>query len=193
MEIGQIIKERYEIIQLLGEGGMSYVYKANDKQLKRTVAIKTLKPNYVQQEKFVERFKREAQTAANLNHPNIVQIFDWGIGDEPFFVMEYIEGTVIWESHIPHGSETDRFEIYASMNETIANLHSVDPYKIGLENFGKPGNYVARQVSRWTKQYRNSETEEISLNSLSTACAVLSKTPGGFLLRTYDEFSVFKR
>ena len=95
MEIGQIIKERYEIVQLLGEGGMSYVYKANDKQLKRTVAIKTLKPNYVQQEKFVERFKREAQTAANLNHPNIVQIFDWGIGDEPFFVMEYIEGNTL--------------------------------------------------------------------------------------------------
>ncbi len=95
MEIGQIIKERYEIIQLLGEGGMSYVYKANDRQLKRTVAIKTLKPNYVQQEKFVERFKREAQTAANLNHPNIVQIFDWGIGDEPFFVMEYIEGNTL--------------------------------------------------------------------------------------------------
>ncbi len=95
MEIGQIIKERYEIIQLLGEGGMSYVYKANDKQLKRTVAIKTLKPNYVQQEKFVERFKREAQTAANLNHPNIVQIFDWGIGEEPFFVMEYIEGNTL--------------------------------------------------------------------------------------------------
>tara|TARA_B100000674_G_scaffold443956_1_gene409238 strand:- start:1154 stop:2923 length:1770 start_codon:yes stop_codon:yes gene_type:complete len=95
MEIGQIIKERYEITQLLGEGGMSYVYKAIDKQLQRTVAIKTLKPIYVEQEKFVERFKREAQTAANLNHPNIVQIFDWGIGDEPFFVMEYIEGNTL--------------------------------------------------------------------------------------------------
>ncbi len=95
MQIGQVIKERYEITQLLGEGGMSYVYKAIDKQLQRTVAIKTLKPNYVEQEKFVERFKREAQTAANLNHPNIVQIFDWGIGDEPFFVMEYIEGNTL--------------------------------------------------------------------------------------------------
>ena len=74
---------------------MSFVYKAIDKQLQRTVAIKTLKPVYVEQEKFVERFKREAQTAANLNHPNIVQIFDWGIGDEPFFVMEYIEGSTL--------------------------------------------------------------------------------------------------
>ena len=95
MEIGQIIKERYEITQLLGEGGMSFVYKAIDKQLQRTVAIKTLKPVYVEQEKFVERFKREAQTAANLNHPNIVQIFDWGIEEEPYFVMEYIEGSTL--------------------------------------------------------------------------------------------------
>ena len=95
MIIGQIIKERYEITELLGEGGMSYVYKAVDKQLQRTVAIKTLKPTYVQQEKFVDRFKREAQTAANINHPNIVQIFDWGIGEEPFFVMEYIEGSTL--------------------------------------------------------------------------------------------------
>ena len=55
MEIGQIIKERYEITQLLGEGGMSYVYKATDKQLQRTVAIKTLKPNYVEQEKICRK------------------------------------------------------------------------------------------------------------------------------------------
>ncbi|MAB95890.1 MAG: hypothetical protein CL496_01540 [Actinobacteria bacterium] len=95
MKIGQIIKDRYEIEEVLGEGGMAFVYKAKDKQLQRTVAIKTLKPNYVNQEKFVDRFRREAQTAANLNHPNIVQIFDWGIEDEPYFVMEYIEGNTL--------------------------------------------------------------------------------------------------
>jgi len=64
-------------------------------QLERFVAIKTLKPNYVNQETFVDRFKREAKTAANLNHPNIVQIFDWGIEEEPYFVMEYIEGNTL--------------------------------------------------------------------------------------------------
>ena len=95
MNVGQIIKDRYKILELLGEGGMAFVYKAEDRQLKRIVAIKTLKPNYVQQETFVERFKREAQTVANLNHPNIVQIFDWGIEGEPFFVMEYIEGNTL--------------------------------------------------------------------------------------------------
>ena len=95
MKIGQIVKERYEILEILGEGGMAFVYKARDMQLERFVAIKTLKPNYVNQETFVDRFKREAKTAANLNHPNIVQIFDWGIEDEPFFVMEYIEGNTL--------------------------------------------------------------------------------------------------
>ena len=95
MKIGQIIKDRYEILEILGEGGMAFVYKARDTQLERFVAIKTLKPNYVKQETFVERFKREAKTAANLNHPNIVQIFDWGIEDDPYFVMEYIEGNTL--------------------------------------------------------------------------------------------------
>jgi len=95
MKIGQIVKERYEILEILGEGGMAFVYKARDTQLERFVAIKTLKPNYVNQETFVDRFKREAKTAANLNHPNIVQIFDWGIEKEPYFVMEYIEGNTL--------------------------------------------------------------------------------------------------
>ncbi len=95
MNIGQVIKDRYKVVELLGEGGMAFVYKARDMQLERDVAIKTLKPNYVDQITFVERFKREAQTAANLNHPNIVQIFDWGIEEEPYFVMEYIEGNTL--------------------------------------------------------------------------------------------------
>ena len=95
MKIGQIVKERYEILEILGEGGMAFVYKARDTQLERFVAIKTLKPTYVNQETFVDRFKREAKTAANLNHPNIVQIFDWGIEEEPYFVMEYIEGNTL--------------------------------------------------------------------------------------------------
>lgn len=92
MNIGDILKNRYEITELLGEGGMAFVYKALDKELKRYVAIKTLKPSYVGQETFVERFKREAQVASNINNPNIVQIFDWGIEDVPYFVMEYVEG-----------------------------------------------------------------------------------------------------
>lgn len=96
MEINDLIKKRYRILELLGEGGMAFVFKAKDEQLERNVAIKTLKPIYISDSNFVSRFKREAQTAANLNHPNIVQIFDWGVEEnEPYFVMEYVEGTTL--------------------------------------------------------------------------------------------------
>ena len=78
-----------------------------------------------------------------------------------FFVMEFINGSVIWDPDIPHGTNSDRTQIYESMNKTIKKLHKVDPIKIGLEDFGKPGNYVGRQVARWSKQYELSETEKI--------------------------------
>ena len=140
MEIGQIIKERYEITQLLGEGGMSFVYKAVDKQLKRTVAIKTLKPVYVEQEKFVERFKREAQTAANLNHPNIVQIFDWGIGDEPFFVMEYIEGNTL-ASIISRKKSISMNDILFIGAQVASGLHAAHSKGLVHRDI-KPGNIM---------------------------------------------------
>tara|TARA_B100001287_G_scaffold122638_1_gene103427 strand:- start:259 stop:2028 length:1770 start_codon:yes stop_codon:yes gene_type:complete len=140
MEIGKIIKERYEITQLLGEGGMSFVYKAVDKQLKRTVAIKTLKPVYVEQEKFVERFKREAQTAANLNHPNIVQIFDWGIGDEPFFVMEYIEGNTL-ASIISRKKSISMNDILFIGAQVASGLHAAHSKGLVHRDI-KPGNIM---------------------------------------------------
>jgi aminoglycoside phosphotransferase (APT) family kinase protein len=116
---------------------------------------------------------REFKVISALNETNVpvpkayLHCKDDSILGTEFFVMEYIEGSVIWESHIPHGAKNDRFEIYSSMNKTISKLHAVDPSSIGLEDFGKPGNYVARQVSRWTKQYRDSETTDIpSMNNL---------------------------
>ena len=140
MKIGQIIKERYEIVEILGEGGMAFVYKAKDKQLKRNVAIKTLKPNYVNQEKFVDRFRREAQTAANLNHPNIVQIFDWGIEDEPYFVMEYIEGNTL--TSIITGNKTVGLNDILYIGSQVANGLK-EAHKHGLVHRDiKPGNIM---------------------------------------------------
>jgi aminoglycoside phosphotransferase (APT) family kinase protein len=78
-----------------------------------------------------------------------------------FYVMECVEGRVIWESTIPGADKNQRRAIYDAMNETIARLHNLDYEKIGLGDFGKPGAYVARQISRWTKQYQLSETETI--------------------------------
>ncbi len=140
MKIGQIIKERYEIVEILGEGGMAFVYKARDKQLQRYVAIKTLKPNYVNQEKFVDRFRREAQTAANLNHPNIVQIFDWGIDDEPYFVMEYIEGNTL--TSIISGNKTVGLNDILYIGSQVANGLK-EAHKRGLVHRDiKPGNIM---------------------------------------------------
>jgi aminoglycoside phosphotransferase (APT) family kinase protein len=75
-----------------------------------------------------------------------------------FYVMDCVEGRIFWEPTLPGMEPRERFAIYDSMNETLARLHMVDYQKIGLGDFGKPGNYFARQISRWTKQYQASET-----------------------------------
>ncbi len=79
-----------------------------------------------------------------------------------FFVMEWVEGRVLWEALLP-GYETDeRAAIYDAMNDTLARLHRVDYSAIGLDDYGKPGNYFARQIHRWSKQYRASETQKVA-------------------------------
>ena len=78
-----------------------------------------------------------------------------------FYVMEYLEGRVLWEPALPELSATERTAIYDEMNRVLAALHSVDLEAVGLTDYGRPGNYFERQVSRWTKQYRASETETI--------------------------------
>lgn len=89
----KIFNDRYEIKEKIGTGGMADVYKATDQVLERTVAIKVLHPQYASESSFIGRFKREAKAAANLNHPNIVNIYDWGQqGDNYYIVMEYLEG-----------------------------------------------------------------------------------------------------
>jgi aminoglycoside phosphotransferase (APT) family kinase protein len=79
----------------------------------------------------------------------------------PFFLMEYVEGHPMTDAALPDRSTEDRRAIYRSMIDVLARLHTVDWRTSGLENFGKAGNYVARQVHRWTAQYRASETERI--------------------------------
>ncbi len=78
-----------------------------------------------------------------------------------FYVMSYVDGRVFWEPQMPGSNPAERAAVYDAMNETIAQLHSFDPVAIGLGDFGRGENYVARQVERWSKQYRASETEKI--------------------------------
>ena len=78
-----------------------------------------------------------------------------------FYVMEYIDGRVMWDPALPDTNNTERSEIYSEMNRVLAALHSVDIEKVGLSDYGRPGNYFERQTGRWSKQYRASETESI--------------------------------
>ncbi|MGH9281906.1 MAG: Stk1 family PASTA domain-containing Ser/Thr kinase [Acidimicrobiales bacterium] len=89
----QVYSDRYEILRQVARGGMAEVYLARDQLLDRRVALKVLFPELSVDRSFVERFRREAQSAANLSHPNIVSVYDWGEEDDTYFiVMEYVDG-----------------------------------------------------------------------------------------------------
>src|SRR6187200_3233982 len=102
--INTLFDGRYRIVRRLGAGGMANVYLAEDEQLGRRVAIKVLNDRYAQDEAFVERFRREAKSAAALSHPNIVSIYDRGQADgHPYIAMEVIEGRSLKELIVTRG------------------------------------------------------------------------------------------
>src|SRR5271154_6722701 len=87
---------RYQVTHLIARGGMAIVYRAQDTLLNRPVALKTLYPELSADQQFVEGFRREAQAAANLSHPNIVPVFDWGEDNGTYFiVMEFVDGRAL--------------------------------------------------------------------------------------------------
>ncbi len=85
----------------------------------------------------------------------------------PFFVMEYLEGRIFWDSRLPELAPRQRRACYLEKNRVLAALHSVDPAQVGLSDYGRSGNYMARQIRRWTAQYEASRTEDVpSMNAL---------------------------
>jgi aminoglycoside phosphotransferase (APT) family kinase protein len=78
-----------------------------------------------------------------------------------FYVMDFVDGRIIWDPSMAGAGNAERAAIYDELNRVIARLHQVDYAALGLTSFGKPGNYLERQIARWTKQYRASETEKI--------------------------------
>jgi aminoglycoside phosphotransferase (APT) family kinase protein len=79
-----------------------------------------------------------------------------------FYLMDYVEGRVLWDQSLPGMQPAERAAYYDEMNRVIALLHTIDYAAIGLESYGKPGNYFGRQIERWSKQYKASETETIA-------------------------------
>jgi aminoglycoside phosphotransferase (APT) family kinase protein len=86
---------------------------------------------------------------------------DESVAGTSFYLMKFADGRVFWEPQMPGSNVAERAAAYDAMNATIARLHTFDPAKIGLDDFGRGENYVARQVDRWSKQYRASQTESI--------------------------------
>jgi aminoglycoside phosphotransferase (APT) family kinase protein len=86
---------------------------------------------------------------------------DEGIIGSAFYVMDHVDGRVFWEPYMPASEPSERSRVYDAMNATLATLHSFAPAALGLADFGRADNYVGRQVERWSKQYRASETETI--------------------------------
>ena len=126
---------RYELHRRLARGGMADVFLARDQLLGRPVAVKVLFPEYATDPKFVERFRREAQAAANLNHPNIVSIYDWGEESGTYYiVMEYVEGQSLAEILRRDG------------NLTIEQVTRVAMDVAGALGFAHDGNVVHRDV-----------------------------------------------
>ena len=126
---GQKINDRYQIIRTIGEGGMANVYLAHDLILDRNVAVKILRGDLADDEKFVRRFQREAIAASSLSHPNIVEMYDVGEDDGKYYiVMEYVEGktlkNLIKNGDAEHLSELNKI-LYNFDGEQMLNGNDV--------------------------------------------------------------------
>lgn len=85
---------------------------------------------------------------------------DDSVTGSAFYVMEHLDGRILWDQRLPGIAPDERREMFLSMNRVIADLHSVNHAALGLEDFGRPGNYMGRQIARWSRQYRASETDK---------------------------------
>jgi len=105
----------------------------------------------------------------------------------PFFVMAYLDGRILWDPALPDIAQGDRAAYFAEIVRVLAELARLAPDKVGLADFGRPGNYVARQIARWTEQYRASETEPVAeMEALIEALSAAPPADGGVALAHGD-------
>ncbi|TAH64063.1 MAG: Stk1 family PASTA domain-containing Ser/Thr kinase [Gottschalkiaceae bacterium] len=124
--IGKILGNRYEIVEKIGGGGMALVYKARCRLLNRFVAIKILRSEFINDEEFINKFRRESQAAASLSHPNIVSIYDVGVEDNVYYiVMEYVNGKTLKQYIREQGklSIEESLDIAIKIAEALSHAH----------------------------------------------------------------------
>jgi len=166
--------ERYLAPNVAGFGGPLTVRQFKGGQSNPTYLLETPQRRYVLRRKppgkllpsahAVDREYRVIHALHAQGFPvaePLVYCADDSVAGTPFYVMDFVDGRVFWEPQMPGIDPAERAAVYDSMNATVAMLHGFDPAKVGLGDFGKGENYVARQVERWSKQYRASETERI--------------------------------
>lgn len=123
--IGEKLVNRYEILEKVGDGGMALVYRAKDTLLNRIVAVKVLRDQFATDMEFVERFRREAQAAASLSHPNVVNIYDVGQTETAhFIVMEYVQGQNLSAVIREKGALSEHFVVSVAMQIAKALAHA---------------------------------------------------------------------
>ena len=142
-----ILGNRYEIINKIGDGGMAFVYQAKDRLLNRIVAVKVLRPEFVDDEEFLAKFKREAEAVANITHPNIVNVYDVGCdGKVNYIVMEYVDGQNLKEIIKNEGTldEYTALDITKQIAKALGAAHKkgvihrdIKPHNILISNEGR--------------------------------------------------------
>jgi len=184
--LGEVFNERYRLKEKIGSGGMAEVYLADDLQLGREVAVKVLHAQFAADPAFIQRFRQEAQSAANLNHPNIVNIYDWGNTydwrdqvDLYYIVMEYVEGRDLKEilreegRLIPERAAEIAAEVCAALqfahrgnlvhrdikphNIFITNIGQVKVMDFGIAREGNGGGITQTGMVMGTPQYISPE------------------------------------
>lgn len=127
LEIGEILGGRYEILKRIGSGGMADVYMAIDQKLNRKVAVKVLKPEYVDDEKFLKKFQTEAQAIASLTHPNIVNIYDVGVEDGVNYIVMELAGGITLKEYIKRKgrlSPQETVDISLQIASALSHAHN---------------------------------------------------------------------
>lgn len=194
--IGTVLGNRYEILTEVGSGGMARVYKAKDRYLQRIVAIKILKDEFREDSEFLKRFDTEAQAAASLTHPNIVQIYDVGRDNSRYYiVMEYVDGITLKEYITDKGSLDwkETIDISIQICSALSKAHSrniihrdIKPNNIIMTSEGVPkvADFgIARSVS--------SETDTMTIDTIgSVHYSSPEQARGGYTDEQSDIYSI---